>query len=95
MGEKEFDFKGFKANGFFMLFFNFILIAACVILFFLYDTFEVPGIILGVIGLITSFFIFGGFMQLEPNQARAMVFFGKYKGTFKQTGFFWVNPFSG
>jgi len=93
MGEKEFDFKGFKANGFFMLFFNFILIAACVILFFLYDTFEVPGIILGVIGLISSFFIFGGFMQLEPNQARAMVFFGKYKGTFKQTGFFWVNPF--
>ncbi|WP_321518029.1 SPFH domain-containing protein [uncultured Bacteroides sp.] len=93
MGEKEFDFKGFKANGFFMLFFNFILIAACVILFFLYETFKVPGIVLGVIGLITSFFIFGGFMQLEPNQARAMVFFGKYKGTFKQTGFFWVNPF--
>ena len=22
-----------------------------------------------------------------------MVFFGKYKGTFKETGFFWVNPF--
>ena len=32
-------------------------------------------------------------MQLEPNEARAMVFFGKYKGTFKETGFFWVNPF--
>lgn len=22
-----------------------------------------------------------------------MVFFGEYKGTFKNTGFFWVNPF--
>ena len=22
-----------------------------------------------------------------------MVFFGKYKGTFTETGFFWVNPF--
>ena len=32
-------------------------------------------------------------MQLEPNEARIMVFFGKYKGTFKETGFFWVNPF--
>ena len=32
-------------------------------------------------------------MQLEPNEARVMVFFGKYKGTFKETGFFWVNPF--
>lgn len=31
-------------------------------------------------------------MQLEPNEARAMVFFGKYKGTFRQTGFFLVNP---
>lgn len=34
-----------------------------------------------------------GYMLLEPNEARAMVFFGKYKGTFKETGFFWVNPF--
>ena len=22
-----------------------------------------------------------------------MVFFGKYEGTFKRTGFYWVNPF--
>jgi len=93
MNEKEFEFKGFKANGFLMLFFNFLLIAICVALFFLYDTFGSIGIILGVIGVIVSLFIFGGFIQLEPNQARAMVFFGKYRGTFKQTGFFWVNPF--
>ena len=32
-------------------------------------------------------------MQLEPNEARAMVFFGQYRGTFKETGFYWVNPF--
>ena len=32
-------------------------------------------------------------MKLEPNEARAMVFFGSYKGTFRKTGFFWVNPF--
>ena len=31
--------------------------------------------------------------MLEPNQARVMVFFGKYKGTFSNTGFYWVNPF--
>lgn len=34
-----------------------------------------------------------GFMTLEPNEARVMVFFGKYKGTFSETGFYWVNPF--
>ena len=33
-----------------------------------------------------------GYIMLEPNEARAMVFFGKYKGTFRETGFFWVNP---
>ena len=32
-------------------------------------------------------------MLLEPNEARVMVFFGKYKGTFYETGYWWVNPF--
>ena len=34
-----------------------------------------------------------GFVQIEPNEARVMMFFGKYKGTFKKVGFHWVNPF--
>ena len=32
-------------------------------------------------------------MQLEPNEARVMMFFGKYRGTFTRVGFYWVNPF--
>ncbi len=36
---------------------------------------------------------FRGFMQIEPNEARVMIFFGKYEGTVKENGFFWVNPF--
>ncbi len=32
-------------------------------------------------------------MQIEPNEARVMIFFGKYEGTVKENGFFWVNPF--
>ena len=31
--------------------------------------------------------------MLEPNEARVLLFFGKYKGTFTRTGYFWVNPF--
>jgi regulator of protease activity HflC (stomatin/prohibitin superfamily) len=34
-----------------------------------------------------------GFRTLEPNEARAMVFFGRYKGTFAEDGFWWTNPF--
>jgi len=38
-------------------------------------------------------FCFAGYMQIEPNEARVLVFFGKYRGTVKDDGFFWVNPF--
>ena len=34
-----------------------------------------------------------GFFIQQPNQARVMIFFGKYRGTVRETGFFWVNPF--
>ncbi|WP_321424439.1 SPFH domain-containing protein [uncultured Bacteroides sp.] len=93
MDDKEFEFNGLKINGFLMLFLNFFLIAICIALFILFDVVGTIGIIVGAVGIIVSLFILAGFMKLEPNQARAMVFFGKYKGTFKQTGFFWVNPF--
>jgi hypothetical protein len=32
-------------------------------------------------------------MVIEPNQARVLVFFGKYRGNFLDEGFWWVNPF--
>ena len=54
---------------------------------------SVPTLILSVCLCLIWFIMFAGYMELEPNEARAMVFFGKYKGTFKETGFFWVNPF--
>lgn len=34
-----------------------------------------------------------GLIIVEPNNVRVMVFFGKYKGTLTENGFFWVNPF--
>ncbi len=35
---------------------------------------------------------FKGFMLLEPNEARVLLFFGTYRGTYYRTGFRWVNP---
>ena len=35
----------------------------------------------------------GGFFTLQPNEARVLILFGAYKGTARQSGFFWVNPF--
>ncbi len=93
MKEQEFEFKGFVANGFFMLFFNLMFTAAGIASFSYYGRFGDWCIIIGIVILITTIFIWRGIMKLEPNEARAMVFFGSYKGTFRKTGFFWVNPF--
>ncbi|RYZ98634.1 MAG: SPFH domain-containing protein [Sphingobacteriaceae bacterium] len=45
-----------------------------------------------VIGLIATFFIFPGFIVVNPNESRVLTLFGKYVGSIKQDGFFWVNP---
>lgn len=34
-----------------------------------------------------------GFMLIQPNQSQVLTFFGKYSGTVKDNGYFWVNPF--
>lgn len=87
METKEFSFSGFRMNGFLALFLQLALIvlAVCCVIF------RLP--LLLILLMLVCLFMCGGYMQLEPNEARAMVFFGKYKGTFKETGFFWVNPF--
>ncbi len=35
----------------------------------------------------------GGFMAIEPNEGRVCTLFGTYKGTIKESGFGWINPF--
>ena len=91
MEAKELNFRGFKANGFLMLAMHLLLISGIIICCFMQMT--TPFFILGGVLVLIWFILFSGYMQLEPNEARIMVFFGKYKGTFKETGFFWVNPF--
>ena len=90
METKECSFSGFKMNGFLALFLHLVVLTAVIIFGFLIS---VPTLILSVCLCLVWFIMFAGYMELEPNEARAMVFFGKYKGTFKETGFFWVNPF--
>ena len=91
METKELNFRGFKINGFLMLAIHLLLVSGIITYSFIQLT--TPFFILGGVCLLIWFTLFGGYMQLEPNEARIMVFFGEYKGTFKETGFFWVNPF--
>ena len=91
METQETLFKGFKMNGFVMLFIHLIVVSAAIAACFIQGSEAMCGI--GTLLSIAWCVLFAGYMQLEPNEARAMVFFGKYKGTFKDTGYFWVNPF--
>ena len=99
---KDTPFQGHACNGFLMIFISILLIAAAIFFVYITDTYEPEVIGSAVYGILCTaailLFIISpilliGLMILEPNQARAMVFFGKYRGTFTRTGFFWVNPF--
>lgn len=88
------NYRGTILNGFVMLFFNLILTGLCIYALVL-GCMRVSAVLIvpSIVVLIATFFVWGGFLQLEPNEAKVMVFFGKYKGTFKQTGYYWINPF--
>ncbi|MEO2018534.1 MAG: SPFH domain-containing protein [Fuerstiella sp.] len=47
------------------------------------------GIIMIPFAIISCF----GFMAVAPNNSRVLLLFGEYKGSVKQAGFYWVNPF--
>lgn len=75
------------ANGYLMLFIFLMLFAGSIALIPVYKTgWPVFGI---VISLILAF----GFIMVQPNGSRVLLLFGKYIGTVKKNGFYWVNPF--
>ncbi len=45
------------------------------------------------ISLFLSLVLAIGFIMVQPNNSRVLLLFGKYIGTVKQNGFYWVNPF--
>jgi len=46
-----------------------------------------------VLLFLSLFIILSGFVAIEPNSSRVLNLFGKYVGSIKDNGFFWVNPF--
>jgi regulator of protease activity HflC (stomatin/prohibitin superfamily) len=47
----------------------------------------------GVVLLLTMLILLIGLFFLNPNKAMVLTLFGEYKGTVKENGFYWVNPF--
>jgi len=76
-------------SGYMALFFFFALLAGAIYS----GAMELPAltIILGIIALV---FVLPGLIIVNPNESKVLTLFGKYTGTVKKDGFFWVNPFA-
>jgi regulator of protease activity HflC (stomatin/prohibitin superfamily) len=83
--KKEFSVK--PISGYLALLVALLLIAGAIIGF----AYEI--IWLGAILTLLFIFTVIGFTVVNPNESCVMVLFGAYKGTIRENGFFWVNPF--
>ena len=98
MENKEFAFQGKTINGILMLVINLLVFLTGIGMFVLAclseETWQacVCGISSAVL-FILSIICICGFILVEPGQARVLLFFGKYRGTFTQPGYYWLNPF--
>ena len=93
METKEFTKKMTVANnGFIHLIIN-ILILVLTIILAATTASEGFAIMVCCLGCIVYTLHIIGFMTIQPNLSRVLTFFGKYRGTVVDNGFFWVNPF--
>jgi regulator of protease activity HflC (stomatin/prohibitin superfamily) len=65
-----------------------------------YEGLTMPGVLMLLLSL-PLMFLFGlgfivmrGLVLVEPNESKAVLLFGRYRGTLRKTGFHWINPFS-
>jgi len=72
----------------YLTFVLFLALLGAAIFCFVSESFIWGGILLTV----NIFLIFPGFLIINPNQSMVLTLFGKYMGTVKADGFFWVNP---
>lgn len=86
----EHPYSGFCIPGFGAL-------AAAIIMFVcaagLFTNDEILPLTGGALLIICAVMLLVGVTKLEPNESYVILFFGKYKGTLRRTGFFWINPF--
>lgn len=76
-------------SGYLTLFLFLILIGAAVFCF-ISKSFIAGGVLLTVDFLL----VMPGLIIVNPNESKVLTLFGKYVGTVKKDGFFWVNPFT-
>jgi len=74
-------------SGYVMVLIELVLLAA--VIFSAIRGMILPAIIMAVVFI----FLAIGFLIVNPNESSVLVLFGAYKGSVKENGFFWINPF--
>jgi hypothetical protein len=49
--------------------------------------------VIGIGSIIAAIVLFTGFITLQPNEAVVLLLFGEYRGSLRESGFYWANPF--
>ncbi len=55
---------------------------------------EMRGVIIAMVVFVLLMMALPGFVVNQPNEARVLTLFGRYTGSVKEAGFWWVNPFT-
>jgi regulator of protease activity HflC (stomatin/prohibitin superfamily) len=93
--EKMKEKSATKMNGFLMLFILLALIALEIYLFVdMIRTQNLQIFWIFIPLIILMIILISGFIVVQPNDSRVLIFFGKYIGTVRDSGFWWVNPFT-
>lgn len=85
----EYPYRGFCISGFGALI---LTLLSFVLSVWAYSYDEAAMVCAGAFLDLVGFILLIGLTKLEPNESYVMLFFGKYEGTLRRTGFFWVNP---
>lgn len=80
-------------SGYLALLISVILFFAGVGLFIYSIDYSVGLAVVAVLMVLLSFFFMKGLMIIQPNHSRVLNFFGKYVGSVKENGLFFINPF--
>ncbi len=51
-------------------------------------------LVLGILVFVAAILVSRGLFLVQPNEAVVLVVFGKYRGTVREAGWYWTNPFA-
>lgn len=84
-----------KINGYLMLLLSIIILAADIYILVNGILANDPSVFYIFLPLMILFFLMiTGLVIIHPNDSRVLILFGKYSGTVRNSGFWWVNPFT-